>query len=119
MIAINAYSCKSVSLELVKGGNSSSIDGGVFPPFSLPVKALPCTWCAHKVRRTKLAVAASDLVSIGFRLVSLARTCEGARLAGGVRAAVAAKPKLLDVVCALDGGCNGVEARGKFCAISI
>lgn len=52
MIAIRAYSCRSTSLLLVKGGSNSSIGAGVLRPLSP-------SW-VHNVRRIKNIVARSE-----------------------------------------------------------
>lgn len=52
MIEIMAYSCKSTSLLLVKGGRSSLIGAGVLRPFS--------PRCEHKLRRIRNVVARSE-----------------------------------------------------------
>lgn len=52
MIAMKAYSCRSTSLLLVKGGRISSIGAGVLRPLSPS--------CEHNVLRIKKSVERSD-----------------------------------------------------------
>jgi hypothetical protein len=65
MIEMSAYSCRSTSLLLVKGGRSSSIGAGVLRPFSPS--------CEHNVRLIKNRVVRSDRGSLVDCLV-LCRT---------------------------------------------
>lgn len=51
-MAMKAYSCRSTSLLLVKGGSNSSIGAGVLRPLSPN--------CEHNVRRIRARVARSD-----------------------------------------------------------
>lgn len=53
---MKAYSCRSTSLRLVRGGSNSSIGAGALPPLS-------AAFCAHKTRRINAIVALSERAS--------------------------------------------------------